>query len=334
MRQYWRWCEREGVTALACVPTVLAGLCNLPVDADISRVHVAYTGGSPLPSELAARFESTLGIPVRNILGMTECAGLVTIEPFQAPRVPGSAGLRLPYTEVRVVRWDGQVRLDEPCTPGETGVIVLRGPHVSPGYTDAARNAGMFEQGWLIAGDLGHIDSQGGVHVTGRAKDVIIRGSHNIDPGLVEEAFLAHPAVALCAVVGEPDAHAGEVPAAFVTLKPGCAATGDQILAEVAPHVYERPAVPRRVVVLEAMPVTAIGKFYKPALRTRAIQTGLHERLASVVPGVALDVHVRERGGGHEAEVTLPLPPDATLEARLHAALGAIAVPLAVRFSG
>jgi acyl-CoA synthetase (AMP-forming)/AMP-acid ligase II len=72
-----------------------------------------------------------------------------------------------------------------------------------------------------VSGDLGHIDAQGYLHVTGRAKDVIIRGSHNIDPGLVEEAFLAHPSVALCAVVGEPDAHAGEVPMAFVTLKPG-----------------------------------------------------------------------------------------------------------------
>ncbi|MFI4927530.1 MAG: AMP-binding protein, partial [Burkholderiales bacterium] len=98
LHRYWKFCEREGVTALACVPTILAGLCNLPVDADISRVQVAYTGGSPLPAELAARFEATLGIPVRNILGMTESAGLVTIEPFHAARVPGSAGLRLPYT--------------------------------------------------------------------------------------------------------------------------------------------------------------------------------------------------------------------------------------------
>ena len=94
LRNYWKFCEREQVTALACVPTILAGLCNLPVDADISRVRVAYTGGSPLPTELAARFENTLGIAVRNILGMTECAGLVSIEPFHAPRVPGSAGLR------------------------------------------------------------------------------------------------------------------------------------------------------------------------------------------------------------------------------------------------
>jgi fatty-acyl-CoA synthase len=81
MRNYWKFCEREGVTALACVPTILAGLCNLPIDADISKVKVAYTGGSPLPTELAVRFEAATGIAVRNILGMTECSGLVSIEP-------------------------------------------------------------------------------------------------------------------------------------------------------------------------------------------------------------------------------------------------------------
>ncbi|MET0312620.1 MAG: AMP-binding protein [Burkholderiaceae bacterium] len=185
VKNYWKFCEREKVTALACVPTILATLVNLPVDADISSVAVAYTGGSPLPSELAAQFEKSTGIAVRNILGMTECAGLVSIEPAGSPRVTGSAGLRLPYTEVRVVRWrDGEARLDEACAQGETGVVILRGPHVSPGYTDAARDAGMFERGWLVSGDLGHIDEQGYVHLTGRAKDVIIRGSHNIDPAL------------------------------------------------------------------------------------------------------------------------------------------------------
>jgi fatty-acyl-CoA synthase len=334
LRHYWKFCEREGVTALACVPTILANLCNLPVDADISRVQVAYTGGSPLPTELAQRFEKTLGIAVRNILGMTECAGLVSIEPFHAPRVPGSAGLRLPYTEVKIAPWAGaDVQLDAQCATGETGVVVLRGPHRSPGYTDAARNAGMFERGWLVSGDLGHADAQGYLHVTGRAKDVIIRGSHNIDPGLVEDAFLAHPAVAMCAVVAEPDPHSGEVPAAFVTLKPGVVAGGEAVLAEVAPQVYERPAVPKRVVVLEALPTTAVGKVYKPALRLRATELKLQEVLAAAAPGVALQVRAREKGAACAAEVTVAGTRDAQLEQRLRDALGAIATETTFRFS-
>ncbi len=329
MRNYWQFCEREKVTALACVPTILAGLCNLPVDADISSVRVAYTGGSPLPSELASRFEASTGIAVRNILGMTECAGLVSIEPAGAARVQGSAGLRLPFSQVKAVKWRGDaVQLDEPCAVGETGVIVLRGPNVSPGYTDEARNAGMFEGGWLISGDLGHIDANGYIHVTGRAKDVIIRGSHNIDPGLVEEAFLAHPAVAMCAVVGEPDAHSGEVPVAFVTLKPGVDVTGDAVLAAVSPKVYERPATPRRVVVLDALPLTAIGKVFKPALRLKAIELKLQEVLSPMA--APRDVVIASAEGG--TAVRISGEADEALVQRLRDALGAIAVRVSFAF--
>jgi fatty-acyl-CoA synthase len=327
VRHYWTFCEREQVTALACVPTILATLSSLPVDADISRVRVAYTGGSPLPAELAAQFEARTGIAVRNILGMTECAGLVSIEPLGAARVAGSTGLRLPYSEVRIVPWrDGQVQLAENCVAGETGVLALRGPHVSPGYTDAARNAGMFEGGWLISGDLGHLDAQGYLHVTGRAKDVIIRGSHNLDPGLIEDAFLAHPAVALCAVVGEPDAYAGELPVAFVTLKPGSQVAPEALLAEVAPHVYERPAVPKRVTVIDAMPTTAVGKIYKPTLRLRAIETKLTEMLADLAEAGAIRVQCEERASRAVARIVLPAGAPASLPDRVRERLGAVAV--------
>jgi fatty-acyl-CoA synthase len=336
-KNYWKFCERERVTALACVPTVLATLVNLPVDADISSVRVAYTGGSPLPSELAVQFEARLGIPVRNIFGMTECAGLVSIEPAAAPRVSGSTGLRLPYTEVHAVPWrDGAAQLDLRCAAGETGVIVLRGPHISPGYTDVARDEGMFQTDagrtrWLVSGDLGHVDAQGYIHITGRAKDVIIRGSHNIDPGLVEDAFLAHPAVAMCAVVGEPDAYAGELPVAFVTLKPGMQCDAAALMAQVAPHVYERPAAPKRVTIIDAMPVTAIGKIYKPTLRLRAMETKLTEMLSDVPQATIKGI---EQGGTLTAQVWIASKNDTLLERQLRARLAAIAVKVEIVFTG
>lgn len=333
VQRYWRFCQREGVTHLACVPTVLATLLNVPVDADIGSVRAAFTGGSPLPPELAQRFETATGIPVRNILGMTESAGLVSIEPLAGPRTPGSAGLRLPFTEVQAVPWrDGAAVLGERCAPGATGVIVLRGPHIGPGYLDARRNAGLFEQGWVISGDLGHIDEAGRIHITGRAKDVIIRGSHNIDPGLVEDAFLAHPAVAQCAVVAEPDPHAGEVPAAFVVLRPGVALDAATLLAEVAPQVYERPACPRRVVVLPALPLTAIGKVFKPALRLQAIELRLTDMAREAAPDRAAAVQARDEGGVLRARITLAGPRDAALAQRLQAALAAVAVPVEIAF--
>jgi fatty-acyl-CoA synthase len=327
------------VTTLASVPTVLTTLLNLPVDADVSSVKVAYTGGSPLPAELAAQFESRLGIPVRNILGMTESAGLVCIEPLAAPRVPGSVGLRLPYTQVGVVRWRGGAAiLDEACAVGETGVVAIRGPHVSPGYSDPQRNAGMFEtlangEHWLVSGDLGHIDAQGYVHITGRAKDVIIRSAHNIDPGLVEDAFLAHPAVALCAVVGEPDAYAGELPVAFVTLKPGVHIEPQSLLNEVASRIHERPALPKRVTVVDAMPTTAIGKIFKPALRLKAIEVKLAEMLERVAPGRLVTVVAEERPSGQIAVVRISGGDSAEIRANVLQRLTSIAVVFEVEFN-
>jgi fatty-acyl-CoA synthase len=272
MRHWWRWVGCERITLLAGVPTVLASLMSIdPAGADLSSVRVMLTGGSPLPSELAQAFESRFGIPVRNILGMTECAGVVSITPTLAERRPGSCGLPLPFTEVVAMRAgpDGP-RLDARCAPGETGVIALRGPNVGPGYTDAARNAGTFEGGWLLSGDLGHVDAHGEVHVTGRAKDVIIRSAHNIDPAMIEEALLQHPAVQLAAAVGEPDAYAGELPVAFVQPRPGMAIDVAELARFAAARIAERPAVPKRIDVVDAMPLTAIGKIYKPALRQLA----------------------------------------------------------------
>ncbi|QHE85595.1 AMP-binding protein [Hydrogenophaga sp. BPS33] len=333
VQHYWRFCERERATHLACVPTVLAALMGVPVNADITTVRAAFTGGSPLPTELAQRFEAATGIAVRNILGMTECAGLVGIEPLNGPRTPGSAGLRLPYTDVHAVPWrGGEAKLGERCAVGETGVLVLRGPHVSPGYTERARNAGLFEQGWIVTGDLGHLDADGRIHVTGRSKDVIIRGSHNIDPGLVEDAFLAHPAVALCAVVAEPDAYAGEVPVAFVTLKPGAAIGAEDLLAAVAPQVYERPACPKRVVVLDALPVTAIGKVFKPELRLRAIEIKLGESAREWAPGVSAQVQALEKNGQQCAVITVQGAPDEALREKLMQGLAAMAVHTELRF--
>ncbi len=343
VKNFWKFCEREKITALACVPTILATLVNLPVDADVSSVKVAYTGGSPLPNELAAQFEARLHIPVRNILGMTECAGLVAIEPAASPRVPGSVGLRLPFTQVRVVPWrDGAACLSEDCAAGEPGIVVIRGPHVSPGYSDALRNAGVFEplpngEHWLVSGDLGHIDhnekSRGCIYVTGRAKDVIIRSSHNIDPGLVEEAFLAHPAVVLCAVVGEPDAYAGELPVAFVTLKPGAAVDPQQLLLEVAATVYERPAVPKRVTVLDAMPMTAIGKIFKPALRLKAMEVKLAEMLEGVAPGRSVSIIADDRPGGQVAVIQISGDRSDAIQTDVRQRLAATAIKYDIRFA-
>jgi len=303
-RQYWTFVGLHDVALLAAVRTVIATLLGLePPPGALRSVRMLLTGGSPLPTELAAAFERKFQVPVRNILGMTECAGVISIEPFFAPRVPGSCGLPLPFTEVKAVAPDGAA-----CAAGESGILRVRGPNVGPGYTDARRNAGTFTgDGWLITGDIGHVDADGRVFVTGRAKDVIIRGGHNIDPQLIEEALLQHPDVLMAAAVGEPDEYAGELPVAFVSLRPGASVTPQALSAFANERVPERPAWPRRIDVLPASPMTAIGKVFKPRLRLLACERVLNERLERAGLAQAVRVEVEDAGGGLAARFS-PIP--------------------------
>lgn len=308
IKAYWQFLERHRITLLAAVPTVMSSLLGVPHEgADVSSVRCLLTGGSPLPAELAVAFEQRTGIAVRNILGMTECAGVIAIEPTAGPRVPGSVGLALPFTTVQVAGEDGQ-----PLPDGQDGILRLQGPNVGPGYTDAKNNAGVFlEGGWLVTGDIGHRDANGYLHVTGRSKDVIIRSSHNIDPVVIEDALLRHPAVLMAAAVGAPDEYAGELPVAFVSLRPDSQVEAG-VLSEFAQRfIPERPAFPKSVQILDALPMTAIGKLFKPALRVMAAQTVLQDRLtraglaASVRVEVSLegkDQLVRFIAASHEAD--------------------------------
>ncbi|HYF16491.1 MAG TPA: AMP-binding protein, partial [Ramlibacter sp.] len=293
VQRYWTFVARHGVTLLATVPTVIAAISSVdPAGASLSSVRALLTGGSPLPTELANGFEQRFGIPVRNILGMTECAGIISIEPFLAPRTPGSCGLPLPFSEVRA---------------DEAGILRVRGPNVGPGYTDARRNAGTFTgDGWLVTGDIGHVDAEGRVFVTGRAKDVIIRGAHNLDPQLIEEALLQHPQVLMAAAVGEPDEYAGELPVAYVSLKPGGVVPVAELSAFANERIPERAAWPKRIELLPAIPMTAIGKVYKPRLRALACEHALRERLARAGLERQVQVAVEDTARGLQVRFTAP----------------------------
>jgi fatty-acyl-CoA synthase len=136
--------------------------------------------------------------------------------------------------------------------------------------------------GWLDTGDLAQVDSDGFVRLAGRVKDLIIRGGHNIDPAVIESALLAHPAVTSAQAVGRPDAHSGEVPVAFVTLAPGSRTTADDLRAWAQHHVSEKAAAPKSVTVLEALPVTDVGKPFKPALRAEALRDAVADALHGI----------------------------------------------------
>jgi fatty-acyl-CoA synthase len=287
VHNYWRLVAHHRCTLMSGVPTVLAALASVPLQgADISTLRAVRTGAAPLPPELAQRFEQAFGLQIHESLGMTETVGLSTVAPPGLSAPAGCVGWPLPHARVRIVALGSDDQATSHTLPaGEKGMVLYQGPNLFSGYLDAAETARSFTpDGWLITGDVGFIDTQGRLHLSGRAKDLIIRGGHNIDPKVIEDALGAHPAVALCAAVGAPDAYAGELPVAFATLKPGSPVTEAELLAFTAERVDEGPAKPKSITVLSAMPVTNVGKIYKPELRTLAtaavVQKLIHNAMA------------------------------------------------------
>ena len=168
------------------------------------------------------------------------------------------------------------------CDTGEVGVLVIGGPTVSPGYRNVAQNAETFIDGELVSGDLAYTDEDGRIYIAGRSKDLIIRSGHNIDPLMIENAMQNHPAVAVAAAVGMPDAYAGEIPVCYVQLLPGATATDEELRTHAESTIGERPAWPKHVHVIPAVPMTAVGKIFKPELRkdavTRSVNAILHNQ--------------------------------------------------------
>jgi fatty-acyl-CoA synthase len=340
IQNYWRLVEQHHSTLISGVPTALAALAAVPVNgADISSVRSVRTGAAPLPPELAARFQRDFGLAVRESLGMTETAGLSTVTPPGGEAPAGCVGWALPYARFRVVA------LDADGTPtarelgvGEAGMVLYKAPNLFSGYLDAAETAKAFTaDGWLITGDLGFRDALGRLNLSGRAKDLIIRGGHNIDPKVIEDALGAHPAVHLCAAVGAPDAYAGELPVAYATLLPGASATEAELLAFTAERVDEAPAKPRSITILEHMPVTNVGKIYKPELRTVATSAVVRTLVNQVCDALELPVQIRpEVQAAGDAPVRLRLDAQrqgdalAALEAKLLPLIAALPVKVAV----
>ena len=272
---YWRLVEKYRATTLSGVPTVLAALANVPVgNADISSLRYCRTGAAPLPPELSARFERQFGLHVHESLGMTEMAGISSVTPPGVVGPAGCVGFAVPFSRVRIVALDDSGGAsDNDVAPGTQGMLLFKSPNVFPGFLDADDTARAFTaDGWLATGDLGFMDEHGRLHLSGRSKDLIIRGGHNIDPKTIEDALGAHPAVQLCAAVGAPDAYAGELPVIFATLIPGATVTQAELLEFVRARVDEPPARPKSVTILETMPMTNVGKIYKPDLRVMAAE--------------------------------------------------------------
>ncbi|SPJ25142.1 acyl-CoA synthetase [Palleronia abyssalis] len=278
---FWKLCERHKITFMITVPTAVSALMQRKVDADISKLQIAFCGSSPLPVELYKRFEEAAGVTICEGYGLTEATCLVSINPPDGTKKIGSIGLPFPYTDVKIYH-DTEDGAKE-CPTDVVGEICVASPGVYVGntYSDQTKNRDLYHGEYLRTGDLGRIDADGYVWITGRAKDLIIRGGHNIDPAEIEEALAGHDAVAMAGAIGQPDAHSGELPCAYVELCEGATVTEDELKEYANARIHERAAHPKRIEILDELPKTAVGKVFKPDLRRRAITRVYNDALSS-----------------------------------------------------
>ena len=243
-------------------------------------------------------FKSATGVEIAEGYGLTEATCLVSCNPVDGMKKVGSVGIPLPYTHVRILHHDDAGNVRE-CPTDVVGEICVANPGVFPGstYTEADKNHKLFaEDIYLRTGDLGRLDSDGYLWITGRAKDLIIRGGHNIDPAEIEEAMLSHPAVAFAGAIGQPDSFAGELPCVYVELVAGTQASEAELLAHAKAHIHERAAIPKHVEILAELPKTAVGKIFKPDLRRMAITRVYDKALDGTGARVAEVVEDKKRG--------------------------------------
>ena len=303
---FWKLIERWKISFIITVPTAIAALMQRPVDADVSSVKNAFSGSAPMPLELFRRFEAATGVEVIEGYGMTEATCLISCNPVEGEKKVGSVGLPLPYCDVRIL-------MDTPEGPRECGVdevgeICVSNYGVLPEntYTDSDNNRDLFyDQKYLRTGDLGRLDADGYLWITGRAKDLIIRGGHNIDPALIEVALMGHEAIAFVGAIGQPDEHAGELPCAFVELVEGGAVTTDELLAFANETVSERAAIPKYIEIMEELPKTAVGKVFKPDLRRSAITRVFNAALAGAGLDARISAVIEDKKRGLVAQVAL-----------------------------
>jgi fatty-acyl-CoA synthase len=315
---FFRIIEKYRGTFFSSVPTILSVLLETPKgDADISCLKYAICGAAPLSVELFRRFEDYTGLKILEGYGLTESAAGASVNPKDGDRRVGSIGLRLPYEEMKVVILDEEGKYVRDAAPGEIGVIVLKGPNIFKGYVEEVHNEGLWiADGWLNTGDLGRMDKDGYFWLTGRKKELIIRGGHNIDPAAIEEPLYKMPQVRLVAAVARPDAHAGEVPVAYVELKEGTSATPEEILEYARKQIPERAAVPKEVYIVDKLPLTPIGKLYKPPLvwdAARRVYEKELEALSDLSDSVSVEVG-EHRLYGKIARISVRPKPGVTAE--------------------
>ena len=314
---YWRYIERFGITQVSGVPTTLSVLAkNPPTTENISSLRPYFaTGSTAMAPAVQDRVTEVTGAQVLQSYGMTENTSHCTLDPRDGEVRRRCSGIRVPYVKLRIVKMGEGGTILRDCDVDEIGMVLVGGPGVAGGYLDASQDKGAFlPDGFFVSGDLGSIDAQGYLRISGRQKDLIIRGGHNIEPGLIEEALLQSPYVALAAAVGKPDAHAGELPIAYVELHPGMQVSAEELLSFASERIPERPAVPKEIFILDKLPLTSVGKPMKHVLQMDAAKRVFEGALQALSCPWSIDI-TNTGGSGLHTKLQLGNASEADREA-------------------
>ncbi|CAM4279499.1 acyl-CoA synthetase [Acinetobacter pragensis] len=282
---FWKIVEHYKINYFSGVPTLYASLLQVPVaDAKINSLEYGLCGAAPLPSEIMKNFQNLTGLRILEGYGLTEGTCVSSVNPPFAEPIHGSIGIRIPLQKMKAVILDDQGQYLRDAENNEIGAIAISGPNVFAGYLISEQNRKIWlnidnDTSWFNTGDLGYQNAQGYFYLTGRKKELIIRGGHNIDPLTIEEPMLKHPAVELAAAVGRPDAYAGELPVLYVQLKANQTLSKDELISFAEQHIHERAAVPKFIEIIDEIPLTPIGKIFKVPLKHQQIQISLSQSL-------------------------------------------------------
>jgi long-chain acyl-CoA synthetase len=250
---------QERITLFGGSPTLFAGLMNFEgfAQADFSRLRYSCSGGSPLPAAMLGRWEERTGTPIIEGYGQTEAGPVISFNPVQGTRKPGSVGVPVGETELQIVDVETGTRI---LPGGQRGEIRVKGPQLMRDYRNLpAETAQALRDGWLHTGDVGELDRDGYLFITGRRKEMILVSGYNVFPREVEEVLLADPMVREAAVVGRPDVYRGELPVAFVAVHDGRSATAKDLTAFCAERLAKYK-IPAEFHMVEALPRTGVGK--------------------------------------------------------------------------
>lgn len=283
--RFWDIVAHYEINFFSGVPTLYSSLMQVPIgDRDITSLRYGFCGAAPMPVEVFRSFENATGLKILEGYGLTEACCVSSINPPEGEKRIGSIGLRLPGQDIKTVLVNERGYYQRDCEIDEVGVLIISGSNVFEGYRSHEHDNGLWidcgdGRHWLNTGDLGRQDADGYFWLTGRKKELIIRGGHNIDPATIEEPLHQHPDVQLVAAIGRPDAYSGELPVAYVQLKPGSKATSEELIEFIRSRIGERAALPKHIRIVPQLPLTPVGKLFKPALKHAEIKDAISEAL-------------------------------------------------------